>query len=1189
MANDETRPGRTPTDANGAAAAELRRRLGRDAVVLSRDYGAAYEAARAQFAFSLGSAEEAARRIAPSLIVKPASERDVSEAIRYGSAHGYRIACRSGGHQYSGLSSSGLEDGPSLQLDLSAFAHVRLPEDAERRRRDPDHRGPWTVVLGAGARLEDVYRILAHYRVVLPGGVCNGVGVGGHLQSSGIGPLARGLGSAMDHVTRVRIALPETGEIVDATAAQHADLYHAVLGGSPGAFGAVLEYELELPDTRSFPHSFGAVFTWEYTPELFRRMLETKLRLFATPYYQELRDLSLYLVTMPLYTNPFLASDERRPARMQIQFAPVWSGVDSGSIHGPVPAHLLPEGTPEGATFYSLLVAPFLELAPPIDEASVELEAAHDPDHHLATVIRVLAAPVQVGSLEAAWARTLDALDLPAERRQQCDAEARELARSCGVDPETEMGRYATTGACTTAPAPRAGFVDAAMARMEALAAQPDLWCMFQTVGLGGQIEKNAGLNAFPHRSAKFGYDVWLAWRGSSGADAAARARRWLDETERALRPELGGRVGRLLYCTCGNVDLDDPEVRREYYPSEPLLRWLEAVKARVDPQNRFRSSLTVRPRAPSAPAARPRTLPAVNGAPSLVRLVVERAAAAPDRPYLTWFDGRGRPGPTLRYGELVDRALRIAAWLVEDRGVAPGERVPICMAPGPAFVEALLGCMCAGAVPVPIYPFSPSGDDRFLETALHILADSGARFGLVDRAVAVRMTLARFTRARRGLPRITWRVPRRAARPFQRPVELARGAAALVQYTSGATEAPRGVVLSHDNLLAQLRLNAEALDVDEDSRGFVWVPQYHDFGLISSLLGAMAAGAQLGMMSPRDFVLDPSAWFEGMHRFRATHTAAPNFGYALALERTTAAQRASWDLSSLEVLMSAAEPIDVDLMDRFLDAFAASGLRRQAFCPAYGLAEHTVGVTVFGRSVLSVDPLSIGRERVVLAPEGSGLRLSSCGPVRDDAAVRIVRDGVARGELEPGEIWVTGRCKATAYVDRARVAHTLEARLGDSAAAWLRTGDLGFLHRGELFVIDRLDHLVPLPHGPVAPHWVERCVNAAADWVRPGSTTAYATADGGLGILVETSEAPRGLAEATARLVARLPIAPRRVTVVKRGTLLKTTSGKLRRTASKRALEQGQWASATLHDVRLASSSAPTAGVDVSSAAVEG
>jgi acyl-CoA synthetase (AMP-forming)/AMP-acid ligase II len=549
-------------------------------------------------------------------------------------------------------------------------------------------------------------------------------------------------------------------------------------------------------------------------------------------------------------------------------------------------------------------------------------------------------------------------------------------------------------------------------------------------------------------------------------------------------------------------------------------------------------------------------------------------AQDSPDRILFTFVDDDGADGPRLTAGQAVTRGEAVAESL-RRWGFRVGDRAVLVYPPGPDFVIALVGCLIAGIVPVPVYPPDPFRLRQTLPVFAAVLDNCAPRAVLTvkayDRARSVGAVAGVFDRSKPSWPRITWRHTDNC-RPATAPVEWHSPAdpdePALLQYTSGSTGQPRGVVITHGNLLGEVTANAVDLGLGDRARGVFWLPQYHDFGLISVIMSTLGGNAHSYLLSPLAFLRRPAVWFEVMSRVRATHTAAPNFAFDLAVRKTTVAQRAGWDLSPIQVFMSAAEPIRPGTVHAFLDAFEPAGLHRDAFYAAYGLAEHTVSVTMGGRGMLTLDKVSLEAGRAVPAlPSRPATTLVGCGRLTKlDARLRIVDPDTCE-VLPPcrvGEIWVSSATKALGYHGRPdQTEQTFQARVagGEDPTHYLRTGDLGFLHGDELFVTGRLKDLIIVRGRNLHPEDIEASVRDCHPAIRPGGVAAFAIpGDDGerLVVLVETRERrydEQAVVDAVTEVVQRdHQLTCARVMVGPQGLVHKTTSGKIRRSACRDA-----------------------------------
>jgi len=540
-----------------------------------------------------------------------------------------------------------------------------------------------------------------------------------------------------------------------------------------------------------------------------------------------------------------------------------------------------------------------------------------------------------------------------------------------------------------------------------------------------------------------------------------------------------------------------------------------------------------------------------------------------PDAPVCTWIGDDGKEVETLTFSSLARDAGSIAGAL-RGRGLSPGDRVLILMQPGLDFVRAFCGCLLGRLIPVPAYPHSAAEMGRLRGIA----TNAGTRAVLSD-AILLRAMRAGAAEPGRSEWRDCYDTAELAAEHATPPAWEAPnpGDLAFLQYTSGSTSEPKGVRITHGNLIHQLECNRQELGLGPDARALLWVPQYHDLGLISGLVSALIGNGRLYQMSPLTFMRKPSLWLELVSRLRATHIAAPNFAYGLVLRKTTPEEMSKLSLESLRLVMSAAEPINPRLMHAFFNTFARAGLRPDAFCGAYGLAEHTVGISVGGRSMLWLDEEAFSGRAVSLVDENKGVAISSCGRPSRDVHVRIVDPEtlLTLPEDRVGEIWVDSPSKADGYYNNSELSMTaFHARSADRSDTreYLRTGDLGFLHAGELFVTGRLKDLMIFRGRNVYPTDVEQTVEAAHPSVTPRGSVVFAVpGEAGEDALVVVAEVGEVTAASDSEEIVaaigkavmhghRQPCAA--VVLVKPGTIPRTSSGKLRRRDTRQAFLNG-------------------------------
>ncbi len=542
----------------------------------------------------------------------------------------------------------------------------------------------------------------------------------------------------------------------------------------------------------------------------------------------------------------------------------------------------------------------------------------------------------------------------------------------------------------------------------------------------------------------------------------------------------------------------------------------------------------------------------------SLVQILEEHAGSQDGRLAFTFLEDGEDAVSHLSYGQLSLETRALAAEL-QARGLT-GERVLLLYPPGLDFAIAFLACLYAGAVAVPAYP---PHRQRTQGRWTAIVEDAEPRSVMTSAEVLPRLDTERLslagaevliTRAFRPAPVLgslaaSWREP-----------ELSASSLAFLQYTSGSTSLPKGVMVTHGNLVHNERLIEQAFAQSERSVVVSWLPLYHDMGLIGGLLQPLFLGARCVLMSPVAFLQKPLRWLAAISKHRATTSGGPNFAYELCLRRLGGEDRAALDLSSWTVAFNGAEPVRADTLERFSATLREAGFRPEACYPCYGLAEATLfvrGGQLGSRPrVGTFDTAALGAHRVVPARRGS--RLVSAGEVGQE--VRIV-EPQERREVAPGavgEIWVRSESVAAGYWRRPEAtAETFRGTLaGRPGESFLRTGDLGFLLGGELFVAGRLKDLIIVRGRNLYPQDVELAAERSHAALRPGGLGAFAVDVAGEERLVVVAEAERWaarqvevVAEAVRRAVAEEhEISVYEVLLLLPGGLPKTSSGKVQR-----------------------------------------
>jgi len=547
----------------------------------------------------------------------------------------------------------------------------------------------------------------------------------------------------------------------------------------------------------------------------------------------------------------------------------------------------------------------------------------------------------------------------------------------------------------------------------------------------------------------------------------------------------------------------------------------------------------------------------------TLVQALQRRAALTPDRVALRFLAETPEQAVVLSYRELDRRARTIAAALQNEAGF--GDRAVLLFPSGPDYVAAFFGCLYAGVIAVPAYP--PESTRRHhQERLLSIIADAEPRLLLTSEHL--RAALADID----GAPPLLC-VDTLDAALAERwlPVDLNDDHIAFLQYTSGSTALPKGVQVSHGNLVAneQLIRHGFGIDLNPDDVIVSWLPLYHDMGLIGGLLQPIFSGVPCVLMSPAYFLGRPLRWLEAISEYRGTISGGPDFAYRLCSERVSDSALARLDLSGWRVAYSGSEPIRLDTLERFAEKFAPSGFTPASFMASYGLAEATLFVagTARGQGIghLRVDDQALTENR---AEAGAGSAIMSCGISQPEHAVLIVEPTTLAEQPDNliGEVWAAGPSIAHGYWRNPEA--SAKTFVQHAGRTWLRTGDLGFVRAGELFITGRLKDLLIVRGHNLYPQDIEQTIEREVEVVRKGRIAAFAVTEHGqegIGIAAEISRsvqkilAPEALIKAIRQAVAEAyQEAPSVVVLLNPGALPKTSSGKLQRSACRLRLADG-------------------------------
>jgi acyl-CoA synthetase (AMP-forming)/AMP-acid ligase II len=543
---------------------------------------------------------------------------------------------------------------------------------------------------------------------------------------------------------------------------------------------------------------------------------------------------------------------------------------------------------------------------------------------------------------------------------------------------------------------------------------------------------------------------------------------------------------------------------------------------------------------------------PPQDGSTTLGELLRSNAAERPDHRIFTFLGHDLEPGGEHTYASLDARAREIASALTG----LEGERALLVFAPSLEFIEALYGVLYAGLIAVPCPPPDP-GRQYAGPRMRVIVGDATPAVVLSPTVLQSSITEVLGDAASRLI----------ATDPLSgeqaEPVTVDADDIAVLQYTSGSTSVPRGVMVSHANVLDNVEFIGEGMELEQDAGGLMWLPPYHDMGLIGGMFSPTHSGRPMTLMSPITFLADPLNWLRAITRYRPSASGGPNFAFDLCVRRGSADARQGLDLSSWTTAYNGAESVLSETMRAFTEAFAPHGFRGEAFYPCYGLAEATLMVSgadkSAGPSELAADSAALEQGRYEPVAGGRAIVLTSCGVPRPGTRAEIV-DPDTREPLDEGvigEIWVAGPSVARGYWDRdAETESVFGARIADSdEGPFLRTGDLGFLSGGELYITGRIKEVLVINGRALYATDIEAAAEAASPALRHNCGAAFEIETGGRKRVALVVEAREGEADLDAVYAAirdgvreRLGIDLGAICLIAPRTIPRTSSGKTRR-----------------------------------------
>lgn len=552
-------------------------------------------------------------------------------------------------------------------------------------------------------------------------------------------------------------------------------------------------------------------------------------------------------------------------------------------------------------------------------------------------------------------------------------------------------------------------------------------------------------------------------------------------------------------------------------------------------------------------------------------------AAQQPDKLLYTFLDISGNETERYTYKEFIYRTNAIASNLANEHGFKTGERILLAYPPGLEMICAFFASARLGLIPVPVYPPNAHGFESSLSKMTYIAKDCQAKAILTSRDYywSVKLNLSRTNIesffGSSYMSKLNWINTEDYRDVHKNGFEPAHSDILFLQYTSGSTSDPKGVMVSHQNIMHNCDLATDFIP-----HTVTWLPQYHDMGLIGYYIYIALKGGTTYGFSPIDFIQRPALWLESISKYKATASSAPNFAFDYVLQpgKITEKTLENLDLSSLEYLMTAAEPVIPSTYRRFLDFFQPYGLRPDSFFAAFGLAENTLAVTNYGKSYLTVDQAQFKQNNIKVLPvvqEGTPYtEIMSCGAALGDISVRIVDPNTrhALKDEQIGEVWIAGNSKCLGYWDKPELTkERFQASIvGENQLAnnYLRTGDMGFIYQDELYICGRAKDMIIIRGLNYYPQDIEKIVERTApSQVRPGFTAAFDVFDGEEKLVVvigvknpKSWPDPIPIVDAIRR---DLSVQPHIVAFIPAREIPKTSSGKIMRHKAKELWEAGE------------------------------
>jgi len=559
----------------------------------------------------------------------------------------------------------------------------------------------------------------------------------------------------------------------------------------------------------------------------------------------------------------------------------------------------------------------------------------------------------------------------------------------------------------------------------------------------------------------------------------------------------------------------------------------------------------------------------------NLVTLLGHWAADRPDRMAYSFLKEDKTISSTLSYQKLEQQAKAIAA-LIQSQTI-PGNRILLIYPPGVEFCSAFFGCLCAGAIAVPVPAPEIFGRSRIVSRINTIAGDAQISMILTTEQIKGRLEKLDSWTSQFSSKKllVTDDINSEWANKWQEP-DISHKTIAYLQYTSGSTADPKGAMIGYESLMSNLAYRQAIIGYQSDSIIANWTPHFHDYGLVAGLISALYAGISCYIMSPLAFMKRPITWLEIISDYRITHSFGPNFGYDYCIKHTTEQERQSLDLSNWQVAEVGAETIRPETLQNFTQLFQTYGFELDNFCPGYGLAEGILTFTGLHKEktpkFLTIDKQALAQNQIVTIAENNinssdRVTMTGSGYLVGDTKIVIVNPETLRtcADKEVGEIWAASKSVTQGYWHRPLdTKETFDAHLPEFRdRSFLRTGDLGFLYDGQLFLTGRLKDLIIIRGQNYYPQDIELTVEQSHPKLRTNSSAAFSVDSDDVETLVVTSEIdPRAKNNLDANevfvamrraVIKNHGLALNAIALLKPGTIPKTSSGKIQRHASRR------------------------------------